>query len=104
MNTVMNNPEKIVHTLPHVVLQYVKHHYPEGNIFDMVLDFNVHGELKHYDVDVVDAFKTYHLRFDTKGHFMHEEIEVGKIDLEELNPNIIEEKEPSVNDEEVNEF
>ena len=104
MNTVMTSPEKIVHTLPHVVLEYVKHHYPDGHIFDLILDINVHGELKYYDVDVVDDNNTYHLRFDVQGHFVHEEVEVGKIDLEEMNPNIIEDKEPSVNDEELEEF
>jgi hypothetical protein len=104
MNTIMNNPEKIIHTLPHVVLKYVRDHYPNGTIYDMILDINVHGELKYYEVDVVDAFNTYHLRFDLKGHFVHEEIEVGNIEVEEKNPEIIDLKQPSVIDEELEEF
>jgi hypothetical protein len=104
MNTAITSPEKIVHTLPHIVLKYVRDHYPTGTIYDMILDINVHGELKYYDVDVVDAFNSYHLKFDIKGHFVNEEIEAGKIEVEEKNPEITDLKESSVIDEELEEF
>ena len=101
-----NNPVIIVHNLPHHVLAFIKARYPDGIITDMIQDYNVHGEFKYYDVDVADADNTYHLRFDKKGGFVHEEIEIGKIDPAESpgNPNDIEAKEPSVNDENLEEF
>jgi len=99
-----NNPVIIVHNLPHHVLAFIKARYPDGIITDMIQDYNVHGEFKYYDVDVADADNTYHLRFDKKGGFVHEEI--GKIDTAESpgNPNDIEVKEPSVNDENLEEI
>jgi hypothetical protein len=53
---------------------------------------------------VVDADNTYYLRFDKTGKFVHEEIEIGKIDNLDRNPDISDQKEPSVNDEEIEEF
>jgi hypothetical protein len=104
MKETTNNPLIIVHKLPHKILAYVKKHYPDGTIFDMIEDYNVHGEFKYYDVDVVDADNTYHLRFDKAGKLAHEEIEIDKIDAGERNPNMPEEKDPSPTDEMLDEF
>jgi hypothetical protein len=104
MKDTTSNPLTIIHKLPHEVLAYIKKHFPEGIIFDMIEDYNVHGEFKCYDVDVVDANNTYYLRFDKTGKFVHEEVETGKIDGVERNPNIPETKEPSPTDEMLDEF
>lgn len=106
MKDLTSNPLTIVHRLPHEVLVYVKKHYPNGTILDLEQDVTHSGELKYYDIDVVDADNTYHVRFDKQGKFVHEETEVGKIDTSESagDPNAMETKEPSVNDEALEEF
>lgn len=99
-------PMIVVHGIPHNVLAYVKSHYPEGKIIDMVEDEDKHNDVKYIDVDVVDKDNTYHIRFDKKGKFIHEEIEIGKIENEEgttLNEEI-EEDEPTLSDEPLEEI
>lgn len=106
MKDITSNPLTIVHRLPHEVLNYVKKHYPTGTIMDLQQDITNIGELKYYDIDVADADNTYHIRFDKHGKFVHEEVEVGKIEAPESsgNPNVIEVKEASLSDETLEEF
>ena len=93
----ITNPEKITHTLPHEIMAFIKNHYPEGNIFDMLEVDRTNGDVKYYAVDVVDEENTYHLRFDKKGKLLHEEEEMGNIET-------VEEKEKTVSEEEIDEI
>jgi len=106
MKTTKTNPATIVRSLPHDVLLYIKMHYADGIIIDMVEGADTHGEVKHYDVNVEDADTIYHLRFNKNGRLIHQKEETGNTDTSESlhDPNIIEPKEHSAIEDVIDEI
>ena len=96
-------PLTIVYGLPHSILTYVKKHFPEGTIVDMEEDKTKKDDLKYFDVDVVEGDNTFHLRFDKKGKYVHDEMEAGTHD-DETSVGDNDTREPSATDELIAEF